>query len=314
MFTSIIIPTYNKLPRLRLMMCSLREQLQMDNCEVLFVDDGSEDGTNEFLHEQESSNPLITVIEQTNKGRSCARNNGLQHAKGERVIFIDDDVILSKDFVHTHTKDNNCVRHGKIITLSYLKFFEDPSQGIRFSDSNMKAEHSNSMLKEKCITEKDITENFASTVAVNRKITKLEWLIQQVFESGLRSMLWTGFTGGNVSAPRKWLLDAGGFDEQFSKEWGYEDFELGYRLCRLGYDFEYCDYAVNYHIAHYRDPSKISGITSEYFIKKYDDSGIRSFIDFLDGKMSKNEILDKIKSEEKKGVKHFEQTTGYKNN
>jgi GT2 family glycosyltransferase len=60
------------------------------------------------------------------------------------------------------------------------------------------------------------------------------------------------FLSGNVSLPRELFEQAGGFDEDFVR-WGFEHFEFGYRLARLGAMFRYQPSATNYHLAHRRD-------------------------------------------------------------
>jgi GT2 family glycosyltransferase len=57
---------------------------------------------------------------------------------------------------------------------------------------------------------------------------------------------WNELVTGNVSMPRQVLLDAGVFDEDFVG-YGYEDYELGYRLARRGVPILFQPSAVNYH-------------------------------------------------------------------
>jgi glycosyltransferase involved in cell wall biosynthesis len=57
--------------------------------EVVFVDDGSEDGTAEIAR----SFP-VRYVHQANQGLPAARNTGLAHARGELIAFLDDDDVL----------------------------------------------------------------------------------------------------------------------------------------------------------------------------------------------------------------------------
>jgi len=57
---------------------------------------------------------------------------------------------------------------------------------------------------------------------------------------------WGEFVTGNASMPRALLAAAGGFDERFSG-YGYEDYELGYRLAALGLPIVYEPAAINWH-------------------------------------------------------------------
>ena len=88
---SVVIPTYNKLPRLRLTLLSLEYQsIEPSWYEVVIVDDGSTDGTVAYCNSvQKRMN--IKVISIENNGRSFARNIGVKNAEGKWIIFIDDD-------------------------------------------------------------------------------------------------------------------------------------------------------------------------------------------------------------------------------
>lgn len=69
-----------------------------DNVQLILVNDGSDDGTEEILLEYEKSFPdNIILINQKNQGQAAARNNGLKYVKGEYVNFLDSDDYLSEN-------------------------------------------------------------------------------------------------------------------------------------------------------------------------------------------------------------------------
>jgi glycosyltransferase involved in cell wall biosynthesis len=84
---SVIVPNYNYL---RYIDKCLESALNQDypNIEVIVVDDGSTDGSLEYLGGLGSS---IKVIQQKNQGVSVARNNGLFESSGEFIAFLDAD-------------------------------------------------------------------------------------------------------------------------------------------------------------------------------------------------------------------------------
>lgn len=285
MLISVIIPTYNKVSRLKLTICSLLRQENL-NFEIVIVDDGSDYQTKKFLSEMQSRRKKvkIKVITQTNQGRSIARNIGVKNSEGDRLVFIDDDIIVDSDFIEHHAKDNSIILHGKIITLSYLKFFQNPSTGEFYKEFSEKISNSNSVLLSKCISETEIERNFEGKISCNGKISNTEWLIQLIFERNIEALKWMGVTGGNFSISRKWFDEVGGFDSRFGKQWGYEDFELGYRLISRKLNIAYSNSAVGYHIAHYRENESIVNENAKIFIERYNtDKKIKIIIDFIGG-------------------------------
>jgi len=69
-----------------------------DNIQLILVDDGSNDGTEDILLEYKESYPNnIILINQKNQGQAAARNNGLKYVKGEYVNFLDSDDYLSEN-------------------------------------------------------------------------------------------------------------------------------------------------------------------------------------------------------------------------
>lgn len=90
---SYIIPTYNSLSLLKRCLQSLESQLDI-NDKIIIVDDGSTDGTYEYLKEKILLNSNIVVLRQENSGSGPARNNGLENCHTTYVWFIDADDFL----------------------------------------------------------------------------------------------------------------------------------------------------------------------------------------------------------------------------
>lgn len=88
---SIIIPTYNRAAFLPKAIESVLAQTYTD-WELIVVDDGSTDNTKEVVSQYSDSR--IIYIYQQNAERSAARNNGIAHAKGDYVCFLDSDNVM----------------------------------------------------------------------------------------------------------------------------------------------------------------------------------------------------------------------------
>src|ERR1700733_8923703 len=92
MIVSIIIPTRNRVAFLQQALASIQGQTYT-NWETIIVDDASTDGTCEWLRGLRDSRVQIIHLEEHGE-RSAARNCGLARAKGEAVLFLDDDDCL----------------------------------------------------------------------------------------------------------------------------------------------------------------------------------------------------------------------------
>lgn len=99
MMISAIVPVYNGEKYIETLHRCFEEQTFAD-FEVIYVNDGSTDGSRELLEKIVASNTeKYKVINQENGGVSKARNTGIDNAKGEYITFIDvDDEIVSDYF------------------------------------------------------------------------------------------------------------------------------------------------------------------------------------------------------------------------
>lgn len=87
---SVIIPVYNTLAYLSDCLASVQRQSEC-SLEIICVDDGSSDGSEEVLDVAAQEDPRIHVIHQDNAGLSAARNTGVAAATGRYVCFVDSD-------------------------------------------------------------------------------------------------------------------------------------------------------------------------------------------------------------------------------
>jgi GT2 family glycosyltransferase/glycosyltransferase involved in cell wall biosynthesis len=99
---SIVIITYNNLSFSRLCLQSLYAHTEWPNFEVVVVDNASTDGTREYLKEAERQFPqLRVVLNDTNRGFAAANNIGLQVARGEYLVLLNNDTVLVRGWLST---------------------------------------------------------------------------------------------------------------------------------------------------------------------------------------------------------------------
>lgn len=87
---SIIVPVYNEKKYLYRCVNSIINQTYI-NFELILVDDGSKDGSQDLCDELEKTDKRIKVIHKKNGGLSSARNEGISISKGKYIGFVDSD-------------------------------------------------------------------------------------------------------------------------------------------------------------------------------------------------------------------------------
>lgn len=135
MLCSIIIPLYNKADFITFAIQSVLNQSYQD-FEIIVVDDGSVDDSASLV--QAIPDQRIKLIQQANKGVSCARNKGIELAKGDIVFFLDaDDWYLP---IYLETVVSMAARYPKIgyfathfkracaSNLNQINMFRDPGE------------------------------------------------------------------------------------------------------------------------------------------------------------------------------------------
>ena len=100
---SVIIPTYNRASLLKEAIQSVLDQTYTDY-EIIVVDDGSNDNTDEVVSKLNQSSGKVRYYYQVNSGRSAARNYGISLAKGEYVAFLDADDKFLPDKLYTEVR------------------------------------------------------------------------------------------------------------------------------------------------------------------------------------------------------------------
>jgi glycosyltransferase involved in cell wall biosynthesis len=99
---SVVTPTYNRAAELERTLAGLEAQTDRD-FEVVVAVDGSTDGTLALLAAfSRRAGLALRVLSLTNGGQARARNEAIRAARGEYVLFCDDDLVLEPDVIAWH--------------------------------------------------------------------------------------------------------------------------------------------------------------------------------------------------------------------
>ncbi|ALQ07879.1 MULTISPECIES: glycosyltransferase family 2 protein [unclassified Pseudoalteromonas] len=115
---SVIIPNYNCKPYLAKAISSIVRQENI-SYEILVVDDGSTDGSVEWLENLQKTLPEIRVIAQPNTGVVKARNRAISEAKGDYIAFLDADDYWTDDKLYNQI---NYMKQNSDCVLSFTNY------------------------------------------------------------------------------------------------------------------------------------------------------------------------------------------------
>jgi len=213
---SIVIPTFQKKHNLKNTLLAFNHQMNLD-FEILVIDDGSTDDTGVLITSLTGLKFPLSYFYLARDERSCSaktRNYGLQKARGRIVIFLDDDMIVSPDFIteqgRYHQKNGNILLLGGRYNLNHVPEENELIEELPF----------NNLLRRnrEDINASEIRHFIFYESSYNFSILPYPWLFAY---------------SCNMSARKDLLIEIGGFDENYIT-WGFEDIDLGYRIYKKG--------------------------------------------------------------------------------
>lgn len=129
---SIIVPIYHVEKYLRECVESLCNQT-LHGVEIILIDDGSPDNSGKICDEFATKDNRVKVIHKANAGVSAARNDGLEAAQGEYVIFVDSDDYLpvnALELLYAKAKEEN----ADIVIGDVCRIFNGYENDVQFYD------------------------------------------------------------------------------------------------------------------------------------------------------------------------------------
>ncbi|MDR1847311.1 MAG: glycosyltransferase [Bacteroidales bacterium] len=123
---SVVICTFNREDLIEKCLTHLAEQTDKE-FEVIIVNNNSTDKTGEicqsFIEKHKELN--FRIVLETKVGLCSARNRGLKEAKGDYVIYIDDDAFAHIDYISNLRNFINLYPHARVCGGKILPYFEN---------------------------------------------------------------------------------------------------------------------------------------------------------------------------------------------
>ncbi|OLP15839.1 family 2 glycosyl transferase [Leptolyngbya sp. 'hensonii'] len=147
MFFSVVIPTYNRKPILEKCLRALEQQqfaasTAVTGYEIVLVDDGSTDGTLDWLQQEQAQFPHVRLFQQTHMGPAAARNLGVAESQGDTIVFIDSDLVVVDQFLQAHAdqllQGQQTLGHDRLFTygrvINTCNFEAPESEPFKLTD------------------------------------------------------------------------------------------------------------------------------------------------------------------------------------
>ena len=213
---SVVIPTKNRSALLAECIERIESQtIPRDQYEVIVIDNDSSDDTRTVLEQKSKSYPNLKAGFQEKRGAAATRNAGLRLAKGDLILFIDDDVQAEPGLIQAHLDWHRHYPNASVIGAVSMPWGDTSDPFLRYLRDHR-------ILNPYTPSKGPIDFSYYHTC--------------------------------NVSTPTQMLLTVGGFNESFDI-YGMEDIELGYRLekasCRMVFAAD--ARAVHYRFPGYQD-------------------------------------------------------------
>lgn len=275
---SAVIPTHNRLEKLKKTLASAEKQtLAKERFEVLVVDDGSSDGTREFMEKVFSSNKICwRYFFLEHGGPAKARNFGIEKSEGEVVFFCGDDTLWDERLMEWHFNHHQ-ESQSALLGLALWDETEPVSDFMRYLAPAGPQFHYNT--------------------------------IRNRSDAGFDH-----FYTCNISLKKKWLAQEQ-FDSRFTLA-AFEDIEMGLRLEKRGLKIAYQPEAKVYHSHYFQEETfgqrmENLGRSLVIFVEKYSHQpevrfrlklkyapfwffpGIKVFV-FLSRILGESSLLEKI--------------------
>lgn len=261
---SVVIIAYNNIHELNVTLSSLNNlHYPRSNFEVIVVDDGSYPPLHPSLQIEFNFSIKFSYIPRTNtSSRSKARNKGASIAINKYLIFIDGDQYVNPELLSRY---NQAIKENDNI---------DAFLGTRIDLTEWQTTH---LLENK---------NYEQLIKITRSQYDIRHLVKVSYGINFPKTygVWILFWSHNFLIKKDVFIAIEGFDENFIY-WGCEDVELGYKLSKNNFNFDF----IENHVFHLYEPNKFTSLkyfqslqNLQYFYDKYKDIAIMFKLGFYE--------------------------------
>lgn len=226
---SVVIPVFDQLVFTRICLASL-EVVRFSETEIVVVDNGSTDGTSDFLASWEVARAGRRVISvATNQGFARACNMGAEQARGELLVFLNNDTHILPSWLPPLA---NALERG-----------EARIAGSRLLYPNGRIQHAGV-----AFDERGPHHIFAG--------------LRGDLPCVSRPRRWQAVTGASLAIRARDFTDLNGFDEAYVNS--FEDVDLCLRACKRGWTILYLPDSTAYHFEGMTEGRLGAGDTRNY--------------------------------------------------
>ncbi len=250
---TVIVLNYNGLPHLKTCFDSLKQlQYPDDKLEIMFVDNGSHDGSEAFVRQHY---PDFTIVQNgANLGFAEGNNVGARLARGEILVFLNNDTRVDSNWLVELVQP--LLAQDEVV-CSAAKILDWEGRTIDFVEGGLNF------------------HGFAYQKAWRMPV-------EPGYYEENRPLLFA--CGGSMAIRRDVFFEVGEFDKDLFVF--YEDVELGWRLWVFGYKVMFAPKAITYH-RHHSTASKVSTYRRTYLyernalyavIKNYEEANLNKIL------------------------------------
>lgn len=246
---TVVVPVHNLKNSLPVVLrCLEAQSYPLELFECVIVDDGSTDGTREFLESYQSPLQLVPLYNATCKGRGVARNVGWRNGTSKVIVFLDGDTLpaptLLDDYGRAFARGDRDVVSG----TRYCIDCDPTGERLEGSLAALAETTPNLLFRKEAEYQFGMIRRHAALGPYRSPVfEQFETQIRELCLQDARTMLGAyAFAAANVAVRRHWLEITKGFDQFLRRG---EDTDLGIRLWEAGARFGFADGAESYHMS-----------------------------------------------------------------